>query len=255
MESNPIDVRAAIGMHLSDKLSGTMLLRVFMLHRGWRVPVSLPSEAGGSKRVIVRKNDDGKRLVRIFTDAEAVKVAVEKLGRDNVGEQFVETTGHAAFSALDLDLDFIDINPGSEPTFQYQKEHMRGLLTWAAAVKLEQTLAEFDDSEAACSRIKHYRPFFIVINDEGEEKSMVMAPDEESRRLAAVFTAEDCLERFRVAAVSSLKIKTKTLSLSGEELCALLSGMTLDGVVFNCVGPVRPVAFSTEIAKMVMAAP
>ncbi len=255
MESKPIDVRAAISQHLADKLSGTMLLRVFMQHRGWRVPVSLPGEGGGSPRVIVRKNDEGKRLVRIFTDADAVKAAVDKLGRDNVGEHFVETAGHAAFSALDLDLDFIDINPGSEPTFQYQKEHMRGLLVWAAAAKMEHTLAEFDDSEAACSRIKHYRPFLLLVNAEGEEKSLVMAPDEEKRRLAAVFTAEDCLERFRMAAVSALRIKTQVLTLSGQEVCELLSNTPLDGVVFNCVGPVRPVAFSAEILKMVLAAP
>lgn len=42
------------------------------------------------------------------------------------------------------------------------------------------------------------------------------------------------------------------ITLSGAELFAQIARLNLDGVVFNCNGPARPIAFASGIAQVVL---
>ena len=255
MQTPTTDPRRAIAQHLAGELTGTALLRIFMSHPGWRVPIVMPAEAGLPPRAVVRKNQEGKRFFQLFSDEQAVKDCVSQTGPQGDFAHFLETPGHAAFSFVDEELDFVDINPLSQPEVHYRKEQVPTLKKWAQAVGIEQVLATLDDSEAAFSRIKHHTPFYLVANQVGDEMSLVMAPDDERRRLAAVFTADDAREAFLAQAVPALRIEPRILALSGQELCEMLADVPLEGIVFNCLGPIRPAAFTAELIRLVLAAP
>jgi hypothetical protein len=257
MSDHPTDPRAAIALHLQADLPAAALPRILATHPRWHVPMQGPNGQPG--RLLVQQSDEGKRYVQLFTDAQAAHDCIAQVGAGKVGAHFADLPGAAVFQGLDPELDYVDINPLSPSKIHYTKEQIPMLVAWGTAVAIEQTLAEFDDSEQALSRLKHHRPFFVVASEHEGRPSLMMAPDDEGRRLAAVFTAEDTRDAFLKRATAALQktlgVVPRVLELSGQELCRLLINVPLDGIVFNCLGPVPPTAFSAEIIKMMRDAP
>ena len=83
---------------------------------------------------------------------------------------------------------------------------------------------------------------------------LVLAPDARGRQLAAVFTAEDCLQAFMDRVLTQVKPLPLSLMLSGQELFERLVAMPLQGIVFNCAGPVQPHAGQLALAPHVQQA-
>ena len=87
-----------------------------------------------------------------------------------------------------------------------------------------------------------------------DETHIVLAPDQDGRQLAAVFTARDAANCYIQAARLQDPELTITLDeLDGSRLIsnllALHSDGALDGVVFNCFGPTNPVAFPMTLLE------
>ena len=84
---------------------------------------------------------------------------------------------------------------------------------------------------------------------------MLMAPDTKGRALAAVFTADDAYDAFAPDAKAQAGADpVQRLQLSGVALFNILQKLQIDGIVFNCAGPVTPVAFAAAFTRVVLEA-
>jgi hypothetical protein len=103
--------------------------------------------------------------------------------------------------------------------------------------------------DAYLTFIANYPEFLVLVTGDG----MPMAPDDKGRRLAPVFTNEASFEAFRKELMSDGKLIQPLLTrISGSELFPKLQDMHLHGVVFNCCGPERPVAFVPQTIPVLM---
>lgn len=101
-----------------------------------------------------------------------------------------------------------------------------------------------------CARLRDFSDYYVV-----QQGSMLaLAPDSNSRRLAAAFTAEDALQLF-VASSAASGAELVAARLTGVELFGKLAEADLDGVVFNPAGPIQPVPLLKAVASHVLSAP
>jgi hypothetical protein len=145
----------------------------------------------------------------------------------------------------------IDLDPGSPHALHYRQAQVPLLRRWGQAVRVERTLAgQGDASWAELRAFDGYR----VISHPGvaTPATLVLAPDDQRRRLAAVFTAEDCLDAYIARYGTALGAGAEVRVLDGVRLFGLLVAMPLDGIVFNCCGPIPPKAVAPAFAKMVL---
>jgi hypothetical protein len=71
--------------------------------------------------------------------------------------------------------------------------------------------------------------------------------------LAAVFTADDAFDAFLPDdETPSEHGQLLRVTLPGAKLFEQLSTMSIDGVVFNCSGPTKPVAFAKAFLEVVL---
>jgi hypothetical protein len=109
------------------------------------------------------------------------------------------------------------------------------------------------DLNALLSRIGNFGHYLLVLID----GKLATAPDDRQRRLAAVFTSDEArneyLNDLPDAVKTALDQKEKvTLSCNGHDLFTRLAAMPLDGIVFNCLGPDRPIAFVPTLSNQVL---
>lgn len=110
---------------------------------------------------------------------------------------------------------------------------------------------ELDDetSEAYLRLIANYPEYILLITGDG----MPMAPDDRGRKLAPIFTNHAAYNAFHDEVMSEGKlIQPLITTISGPELFAKLLSMNLDGIVFNCCGPQRPLAFVPETLDVLL---
>lgn len=115
-------------------------------------------------------------------------------------------------------------------------------------VTIERTLAQLRwrpadfDEATLLRRIAEHPAYWLLLHD-GEPW---LAPDDRDRRLAAVFTSESardaCLAEPGLAPAGA-----KVKRCDGRELFTRLRQRHYDGIVFNCMGPDRPLAFVPEL--------
>jgi hypothetical protein len=84
-----------------------------------------------------------------------------------------------------------------------------------------------------------------------DDNQLVMAPDQKGRTLAAIFTAEDACAAFLE---ETSQTHLQSLTYSGKNLFEILGKMDLTGMVFNCSGPITPVAFAAAFSQIVLEA-
>lgn len=123
------------------------------------------------------------------------------------------------------------------------------MMSAAPRVTIERTLAQlrwrpaafFEDS--LLRRIVAHEEFWLVIRN-GEP---MLAPDDgRARRLAAVFTSVEARDSFlRAEQIGPASVEF--LLVDGRALFNELRKRTYVGIVFNCSGPDRPLAFVAEL--------
>ena len=115
-------------------------------------------------------------------------------------------------------------------------------------VTIERTLAQLRwrpadfDEATLLRRIAEYPAYWLLLHD-GEP---LLAPDDRNRRLAAVFTSESARDAC-LAEPGLTPAGAKVKRCDGRELFTRLRQRHYDGIVFNCMGPDRPLAFAPEL--------
>src|SRR5688572_21984736 len=87
------DVRLAIEKFNSQQLDGTALMRVLASFQEWIVPATF----GSNPSFATFTDNNGNNQLFMFTDQQAYQHCVNKLGKDVMGEHYLQTTGDSVW--------------------------------------------------------------------------------------------------------------------------------------------------------------
>lgn len=254
-------VRQAIAEWQAHQITGTGLMRRLVSYEQWMLPVSEAAAAemldtGAASRLMISQDDLGISRLYLFSDGEAFAAYQQAVGEPASGQHFLTTTGAWVFQ-LPLDqLDAIEIDPGTGWQISYRKEQFHRLRAMAEAVDVEQTLAALRGGTAApgaLAKVRDYQHYSLAVYHLNGQHTLALAPDDHGRALAAIFTADDAFEAFLPDDDTPAQLgQLLHVALPGPKLFEQLSHMALDGVVFNCAGPTKPVAFAKAFLEVVL---
>ena len=253
----------AVSEWQQKRLSGSALMRAIVAYKEWSVQVSEAAaveaiQVGALPRLMFNRDEQGVSRLSLFSDTPAVmRFRKAAVGADTMQQTFLTTTGVWMFK-LPLDtIDMICIDPGTPPDITYHKEQFPRLREMAEAIEVEETLAALrvgeNTTDGMVKLVRDYAGYRIAINKVEDKYSLALAPDSKGRALAAVFTCEEAFDAYYPECKQMYpEGELLMLPLAGSALFAQLQGQNLTGMVFNCAGPGRPVAFAAQFAEVVL---
>jgi hypothetical protein len=238
-------------------------MRWLVSYDKWMVPVSEAAagemlQQSSAPGVMFSKDPQGISRLFIFSDGGAYSLFSKSAGSTQ-SQHFLTTKGTWAFRLPSDAIDFLAIDPGSPHEIAYGKELFPRLKEMADAVVVEEALLKLRTSEGPTERllalVREYPGYTIAIQKTDQGTRLGMAPDSKGRTLAAVFTYDDGFDAYyedgkRLQPGGELL----QMSLSGRALFEHLLKLQLDGIVFNCNGPARPIAFALQFAQVALEA-
>lgn len=250
--------REAIERWQNKQISGTGLMRCLVSYGQWMVPVSEAAVGemlaqGAAPRLMFSRDAEGVSRLFIFSDDNAYDEYKRAAGA--TGEQhFLSTRGTWIFRLPMDEIDYVAIDPASAHEIAYGKNLLPRLKEMADALEVEEALLDLRAGAGATEKllplVLNYEGYRVGVRRVGERVQMVLAPDEKGRRLAAVFTSDEAADAY--AGQVSPADELQWLRLPGAQLFEQLGGMPIDGIVFNCMGPPKPVAFAAQLAQLVL---
>jgi len=249
----------AIRAWQSQRLGATALMRELVGHDRWELPVTERSArafrtTNAAPEPWLYEDRDGHLRLFLFSDRDAYRRYRDAAGAAR--EQTLVTTPGVSLFTRDLGaLEAIHVDPLTADGLTLGRDLYRRLNVVADAVRVERALVQLRGGSTRVgnqlSSVRHFQAFHVAVREGEEGPTFGLAPDPRNRLLAAVFTLNDCYEAFaREVGASTFKHGI----LSGEQLFSELLDSGLDGIVFNCCGPVPPVAFAPAFARLVLEA-
>ena len=104
----------------------------------------------------------------------------------------------------------------------------------------------------AFDRFKRFTSYLVPTRMVEDRRQMMLAPDDQGRKLGAVFTTTDAADAFIRDVEQSLEFTPSMRLFDGETLFDALAQMPLDGIVFNCKGPGTPRAVAIQFAQVIL---
>jgi len=253
-------VEELIAQWRDKKISGTGLMRGLVSYAGWDVPVSEAAVGGAlasnaAPSLQLSSDPDGAVCLLIFSSAETMTRYRNSIGAKG-DQHFLSVRGTWVFH-LTLDkVDKIWIDGGSAHDIFYGKEHFGALRDMAEAIKVEEALVGLRKGTApdnAIQTAKGYKNYYLPVAVKDNKPSFIMAPDEQGRALAAAFTSDDTFDAFAPEAREMANgAEVQQMQIDGEALFDAFQRMSIDGFVFNCAGPIPPVAFQQAAAGIIL---
>jgi len=237
--------RQAIERYLENKLSGTELLRSIASYSRWVVPARF----SGGQPVFLEVGANGSRHFYMFSDTQAFEQTLGTLGSNVIGEHFIQLTGDAVLLSFDDSVDDLNINPNSEHPIYYKRHQFSLLRRWARVIRVERALDTVLSTNGGYDVIRDFDGYQIVMRSDQLGHNLMLAPDTRGRKLAAIFTAEDTLEAYLNEMRCDGWRDLEPLMMRGAELFDLLPKTPIDGLVFNCCGPVVAKAFTLAFVQ------
>jgi hypothetical protein len=253
--------RAAIRRWLNNEIGGTALMRLLVSDGQWMVPISGSVvgemlQQGVPSRVMFSRDRQGVSRLFIFSDSDAYGEFSKAPG--NAGQQHFLTTKGTWVFRMPLDgIDFIAIDAASPHQIAYGRDLFSRLKQMADAVEVEEALLELragpDPPEDLLKLVRDYQGYTAAVQKADKAIRIAMAPDAEGRSLAAVFTHDEAFEAYLKATSESYREgELDQMSFAGSLLFEQILKMRVDGIVFNCCGPPKPVAFALQFARLVL---
>jgi hypothetical protein len=266
MNESSKPIREVLASWKEGSVDLSTLLRALVSYMAWAIPVS--SEAAkksletNSAPDILFSEYQGRRRLLVFTDSEAFGVYLGKASGNDEVRLTITFDGKRVFSPAFGEFDAYFIDPNSPHGIVLTREEIAAAATFGDAVAVETSLSILRagtarDEEHVRSLTKHiaaYPKYQLALQKVNDRFALAMAPDDSGRKLAAVFTHDDAADRYRIAAHQA-GVEAQTTSLDGTMLFEQLRRMSLDGVAFNCMGPIAPVAFSLAIVDIILRNP
>lgn len=253
--------RYAIEQWQKKEIDGTALMRRIMAWKHWSIAISESAAiemlaTNKAPGIMYNRDENGVGRVFIYSDSAAYAIFCKAAGVTEE-QHFLSTSGDWIFR-LELDgIAEIVIDPFTPTEIVYATEHFARLQEMAKAVKVEEALANLrfqpETADEMIPIVRDYANYILPVHRVDGGMVLAMAPDSQGRDLAAVFTSTEAYDAFEPAWKEGYPDKDLLLfNLSGAALFAQLVQMNLDGIVFNCKGPVRPIAFAVGIAQLIL---
>ena len=253
--------RYAIGQWQKKEIDGTELMRRLMAWKHWSIAISESAAAemiatNAAGRIMYSRDQNGVGRIFIYSDSAAYASFCKETGV--TGDQlFLSTSGDWIFRLELEDISEIVIDPFTPTEIVYATEHFERLNEMAKAVQVEEALAKLrfqpETADEMIPVVRDYANYILPVYRVDGGMVLAMAPDSQGRELAAVFTSAEAFDAFEPVWKGEYPNKDLLLfNLSGVELFAQLVKMDLDGIVFNCKGPARPIAFALGIAQVIL---
>jgi len=249
----------AIHAWQAQRIGPTALMRELVGHDRWELPVTERSakafrSTNAAPEPWLYEDHEGHLRLFLFSDRDAYRRYREAANLPR--EQTLVTTPGVSLFTRDLGaLEAIHIDPLTPDSLTLGRDLYRRLNVVADAVRVERALVLLRGGSTRVgnqlSAVRHFQAFHVAVREGDEGPTFGLAPDPRNRLLAAVFTLNDCYEAFaREVGAATFKHGI----LTGEQLFSELLDAGLDGIVFNCCGPVPPVAFAPAFARLVLEA-
>jgi hypothetical protein len=250
MTATTTDIRDEMQKTLDGALGSPALLRRFVSHNDWHVPVEISPD--GNRHTLFVKDSANQRFLLFFTDERSYQAGAAVIGRELIGESLMHLSGVDAFASVSDDADIVAINWGAPPEIFFKRAQFASLRRWSRAVRVEQTLAS---PTPDLKLLKHFDAYYIVLQKVEGGYALTLTPDKQDRRIAALFTAEDTLQAFlQDQRGGQINFEPITRTIPGEHLFDDLKDLGLDGITFNYSGPVPRRSFIAQLASAIMAA-
>ncbi len=257
--ADTLNPRIAIDMFFQHQLTGAQLVRELASHRGWIVPAFFDSSSpngeqsldatGGSLSFIKILIGGSEPHFFMFSDKQAYADCAAHIGLTAMGTHTIENIfGYNAWDAVDDDVQFVNINPFSPSEIHYNREQISMLREWGGILKVEQAIDHVLADQTGYDIIKAFPAYYVGLVREDNDLRISLAPDQRGRALAALFTSDDAAEAYMEKYGEDVELRI----FDGPSLFEGLSHMEIDGLVFNCCGPIQPRAFALQFAVEVM---
>ncbi len=125
----------------------------------------------------------------------------------------------------------------------------RTYMALEAEANLHTMRYDTQGADAVMPEVFDYSGYLIGHVPSGGSTAVSMAPDPNGRELLAAFTSYEAFLAY-VAATGQHDMQPR--QCKGGEFWALVTQIPADGLVFNCMGPAKPVAFVSKIAQVVL---
>lgn len=240
MTKSAAEIREALALKIKDELAGPVLLRMIAEYDGWMMPNSF-----------MHVGDPPVQYALMFTDEDAYKYAQHEFGDENVPDEYLQLPGSKILAMLSGSVDSISVNPCADESISFPKQLLPELTKWGEAIEVERALSCVLQNDASWKTIRSYSNYMVpVIQTPGGDFAPLPAPDSKGRKLLAAFTFSDALNAYVFDQHDGKPVDATIYS--GEALCKWVLESACDGVVFNCCGPNRPIAFAKEFAREVL---
>jgi len=216
------------------------LYRAIASHPTWHVAGAI---ASGRVAVDLLRRDDGATFVEAFSNSAALATFVER--ERDAPARLAILPGHTLFASLPMgEIDRLNLDLHSPHATHFYRSDLVGLAQWAEALTVETALAQPQRFGDAMRVVAAFERFWVVERAGGGHTDLVLAPDPRGRELAAVFTAPDLVNVFAEQAAEELGGSLSCRCVAGAELFPRLAPMRLDGVVFNPLTALAPIALA-----------
>lgn len=251
MSHTLLDLKHALRARRNGQPDGRFAERAVVGYQQWRAPLMLDEQG----QEVLRLDGFGhrRRVLRLYSDDASIAASRRAEG-DAVGDRFASRAGAELLASLDERVIKVEVDPHTDAEMTWRADEVEALRSWGRAAQLEEVLANPFASPDGFARLKAYDGYRVVLREVGEEHLMVFAPDDRGRRLAAIFTAQDNLMAFLAEATAAMGFEPFILHTDGAALFERLAPMPLHGLVFNCKGPSPPLAYSMELASLILRA-
>lgn len=253
-ESNSVEtVSEAIAAFQRGELPQELLLWNIVCCEKFIVPVIKDDEG-----THIRSFSDGvgaAKQIIAFSEPEALEGARASAEAHNLDGDFAVISSSTLLSFVASD-EALVLNPHSEHSLTFQPGQAESIREAGRMSGVERALSmsrrpPLDPN--ALRAIASYKDFYLVLRNENR---LDLAPDPQGRALLAAFTSEEALHKY-LGKVTELTLKhgaPRVLKLSGIELAEKLSELDIIGVVFNCAGPLTPLALSNQLGQHILSA-
>lgn len=219
----------------------------------WIVPATLQE---GVPAALIERDPEGARSLTAFVDLASWEAWSTV---HQAGDYYLTTRGSGVFALLEEGLAGLTIEADTDTAIHYTSEQFVALKQMGNAVVVEEILTGQLTAEDAFARLADHT-YFVGHHAErpgaegpmSEGHALMLAPDAQGRRLLAVFTAVDTAKAFEDQMKADLGFDPQITGIDGRTLFALIARAEVEGVVFNCSGPIAPKAIAKGFAKLVL---
>ncbi len=241
-----LDPAVAMARYRNGEIEADALLRALSSFPRWTCPG--------------QRDAEGHLRVGVLRRGEACSLELYS-GRPNhehaANSEWLELPGYVILARLEeLGVQRVTFDWGSEHSLFYTGPRLHALRAWARVAAVETALYDPDAVDNAFSLLHGFSDYLVLIRPDDGDRDLVLAPDPAGRSLAAIFTAWDtCVQFQQTMRSAGVDDELVTETVRGHQLFHQLELAGVDGMVFNPLGALPPVALQSGVIPRILAAP